>query len=45
MENNFKIFSIKTERLELVPQGIRFLESTHVYASDRFLTFPFGKKC
>ena len=26
---------IKTERLELVPQGQRFFETTHAYASDR----------
>ena len=28
-------FSLKTARLELVPQNIKFLQSTHEYASDR----------
>jgi len=30
-----KNFHLKTPRLELVPQGMEFLETTHAYASDR----------
>ncbi|MBR5965138.1 MAG: GNAT family N-acetyltransferase [Treponema sp.] len=32
---DFSNFSLKTARLELVPQNIKFLQSTHEYASDR----------
>ena len=30
-----KNFRLKTERLEIVPQSLEWLESTHAYASDR----------